>query len=133
MTISTKINNGLSVPLMCYLFIILIFKTLAAENIGKILMTGPRLVYLCKLLLSSAGFFQNNFFKKIFQEHYQSVQIRTNVLSVLIWVHTFCKGYQQKINVASKERAIISSSVPYMLYSETCLKQPHKNRQNKGL
>ena len=29
MTISTNINNGLLVPLMCYLFIILIFRTLA--------------------------------------------------------------------------------------------------------
>ena len=51
------------------------------------------------MLLSSADFLQNFFFFKIFiQEHYQHVktvwiQIRTNVLSVLIWVQTVSKGY----------------------------------------
>ena len=69
------------------------------------------LVYLGKFLLSSAGFFfKIIFFKKISQEHYQSVQNRTKALSVLIWVQTVCKGYQQTINVvASKERVIIYS------------------------
>ena len=33
------------------------------------------------------------------------VQIRTDILSVLIWVQTLCKGYQQTTKVAaSKER-----------------------------
>ena len=52
----------------------------------------------------------NNFFKIFFQEHCQSVEqfgSRTaNVLSVLIWVQTVCKGNQQKTKVvAGKERA----------------------------
>ena len=34
------------------------------------------------------------------------IPIRTDLLSTLIWVQTFCKGYQQKTKVApSKERA----------------------------
>ena len=33
------------------------------------------------------------------------IQIRTDILSVLIWVQTVCKGYQQTTKVASsKER-----------------------------
>ena len=61
-------------------------------------------------LLSSTDFFQNLPFQKVFQEHYQSVKrfwihIRINVLSVLIWIQTFCKVYQQTTKVAaSKER-----------------------------
>ena len=44
-------------------------------------------------------FFSNYFFaKRSFQEHFQCktiwIQIRTNVLSVLIWVLTVCRGYQ---------------------------------------
>ena len=39
-----------------------------------------------------------------FQEHYQCqtvwIQIKTDVLSVLIWVQTICKGYQQTTKVA---------------------------------
>ena len=47
-------------------------------------------------------FFKIIFFKKFFQDNYQSVklfwiQIRTDVLSVLIWVQAVCKGYQQKM------------------------------------
>ena len=34
-SISTEINNGLPMPLMCYLFIILFFRILAYENIDK--------------------------------------------------------------------------------------------------
>ena len=45
--------------------------------------------FFCRLLT----FFKINFFKKFFQEHYKSVkQFET---SVLIWVQTVCKGYQQ--------------------------------------
>ena len=36
-----------------------------------------------------------NFFKKIFQEHYQSIKRFGSILSGLIWVQTVCKGYQQ--------------------------------------
>ena len=41
------------------------------------------------LLLPSVHFLKTNCFENIYQEHYQ------NVLSVLIWVQTICKGYQQ--------------------------------------
>ena len=41
----------------------------------------------------------------IFQEHYQSVKTRTDVLWALIWVQTDCRDYQQTTNMAaSKER-----------------------------
>ena len=55
------------------------------------------------------AFFRINFFKKDFQEHYQSqfiwIQIRTDIMSVLIWVKTVCKGYQKTNKVpASKGR-----------------------------
>ena len=51
-------------------------------------------------LLSSADFFQNQLFRKILSgtpSECQTVwtQIRTDILSVLIWVQTVCKGYQQ--------------------------------------
>ena len=55
-------------------------------------------------------FFKINIFKKFFQEHFKSVkqvwiQIRINVLSVLIWVQIVSKGYQQmtEVVVARKE------------------------------
>ena len=62
----------------------------------------------CRLLI----FFKINFFKKFFQGYYQCqtvwIQIRTDILSVmsvLIWVQTVCKGYQQTTKLdASKER-----------------------------
>ena len=73
------------------------------------------------LLVSSADFFRNylylkkvakiEFFKKILsgtQSQCQTVwlQIRTDILSVLIWVQTVYKGYQQTSNVtAGMERA----------------------------
>ena len=44
-------------------------------------------------------FFQNHFFEIFFQEYHQCqtvwIQIRSNVMSSLIWVQTVCKGYQQ--------------------------------------
>ena len=61
---------------------------------------------ISKILLSSAVFFQNCLFQEIFSRtllECQSVwiQIRTDVLSVLIWVQTICKGYQQTTKVAA--------------------------------
>ena len=49
-------------------------------------------------------FFKNNFYKKLFQEHYQSVKqfgsrSNTHILSDLIWVQTVCKGNQQTTKV----------------------------------
>ena len=58
------------------------------------------------LLLSSADFFKINFFKKLFQEHYESVK-RFRSGSGPTWVQTVYKGYlyQQttKLSLQSKE------------------------------
>ena len=62
------------------------------------------------LLMSSADFFQNEPFRKILSGTLSEcetvwIQIRTDILSVLMWVQTVCKGYQQTTKVAaSKER-----------------------------
>ena len=60
----------------------------------------------CMLLLSSADIFQTQPFQKILsgiQSEFQTVwiQIRTDILSVLIWVQTVCKGCQQTTKVAA--------------------------------
>ena len=61
------------------------------------------------LLLSSADFFQNELIRKIMIRVLDSLDpFRTNILSVLIWVQTVCKGYQQTIKLTTcKERAKI--------------------------
>ena len=50
------------------------------------------------MLSNFSDFFKIYFFEKFFQKHYLSqtvwIQIRTDNLSVLIWVHPVCKGYQ---------------------------------------
>ena len=62
------------------------------------------------ILLSSADFFQNELFSKkssgtLLEYHMVWIQIRTNILSVVIWVQTVCKGHQHMTKVAaSKER-----------------------------
>ena len=43
MSVLIEMNNGQQIPLMWYIFILLIFRILALENIAKILTTGPRL------------------------------------------------------------------------------------------
>ena len=54
-------------------------------------------------VLSSAGFF--NLSGILSECQTASIQIRTDVLSVLNWVQTICKGYQQTTKVtASKVR-----------------------------
>ena len=61
------------------------------------------------LLLSSADFFKISFSRKIPSGTLSGcqsvwVQIRTDILSVLIWVQTVCNGYQQKTKaLTSKE------------------------------
>ena len=47
------------------------------------------------LLLPPSNFFKINFFKKLKECQTVWIQIRTDVLLVLIWVQTVCKGYQQ--------------------------------------
>ena len=69
-------------------------------------MLGNFLSFCCRL----QTYFQNKLFQKILSgalSGWQTVliQIRTDILSVLIWVQTVCKGYQQTTKVAtSKER-----------------------------
>ena len=54
------------------------------------------------MLLSSADFFNINFFKKFFKEHKQSVK---KLDHILILVQTVCRGYQETTKVAaSKEK-----------------------------
>ena len=45
-------------------------------------------------------------FEILVQEHHQGMQIRTDILSVLIWVRTVCKGYQVTINVAASKKRV---------------------------
>ena len=63
------------------------------------------------VLLSSADLSKLTFKKIFLHEHYQSVerkwiQIRTDDLSVLIWVETVCKCYQQMTKVAASEERV---------------------------
>ena len=73
-------------------------------------MLGNFCTFVLLYFLSSADFFQNQLFQKFLsgtQSECQTVwnQIRTDVLSVLIWVQIVCKGYHQTTKVvASKER-----------------------------
>ena len=61
--------------------------------------------------LSSADFFENELFQKNLSGTLSEcqtvwIQIRTDTLSVLIWVQTVCKGYQQTTNVAASEERV---------------------------
>ena len=63
--------------------------------------TMTQQITLCLLFSKPADFFQNRLFQKILlglQSECQtvSIQISFNILSGLIWVHTVCKGYQQR-------------------------------------
>ena len=68
-----------------------------------------KVIWVFSMLLSSADFF--NVFQKYFQDYYKSecqtvqIQIRTDIMSVLIWVINVCKGYMQTSKITtSKER-----------------------------
>ena len=69
-------------------------------------MLGMFSCFRCRLL----PFFKIIFFQKTLLEPLSEcqtvwIQIRTDVLSVLIWVQTVCKGYHQTTQVAAcKER-----------------------------
>ena len=67
---------------------------------------------LCMLLLPSADLSFKSFFQKQNQCQTVWIQIRTYILSVLIWVQTICKGYQQTTKVTlSKERVICQNHI----------------------
>ena len=69
-------------------------------------------------LLPSADFFQNQFFKKIILSETLSecqtvwIQIRTNIVSVLIWVQTVCKDRQQITKVATSKGRVKHQTKP---------------------
>ena len=44
------------------------------------------------------------------------IQIRTNLLSGLIWVQTVCKGYQQTIKVAARKERVMKNVNPHPPY-----------------
>ena len=63
------------------------------------------------LLLSPGDFFSKlNFFKMFFHNNYQNVKM-VWILSVLIWVQTVCKGYQQLTKVAAESLPRVNSGV----------------------
>ena len=62
-------------------------------------------------LLSFADFFQNRRFQKILSGTLSEcqtvwIQIRTDILSVLIWFQTVCKAYQQTTKVTTSEEIV---------------------------
>ena len=66
------------------------------------------------LFFSPADFFSKLTFKNIFQEHYTLsecqalwIQIRPDVLSGLIWVHTVCKDNPQATKVTVGRQKLI--------------------------
>ena len=65
------------------------------------------------MILSSGDYFSKSIFLEKIQSGIQSecqtvwVQIRTDILSVLIWVQTVCKGYQQT-TLVDKEESFLS-------------------------
>ena len=77
---------------------------------------------LFMLLLSSVDFFKINFLKKknsfrniLLECQMVCIQTRTNIVLVLIWVQTVCKGYQQTIKLAaSKGRVNYLSNIDFL-------------------
>ena len=60
-------------------------------------------------------FFQNQLFPKILVRTLLEcqtvwIQIRTNILSVLIWIQTVCKGYKQMTKVATSMGRVLGIS-----------------------
>ena len=62
------------------------------ERCSALCMLGNFSCFPCRLL---TFFFKINFFKKMCTTQTVRIQIRTDVLLILIWVQTVCKGYQQ--------------------------------------
>ena len=75
-------------------------------------LCSPGEFFLFFFFLSSADFFQNQFFRKILsgiRSECQTVwiQIRPDILSGLVWVHTVYKSYQ-KTTLGDKEYTLLS-------------------------
>ena len=62
-------------------------------------------------LLAAADFFQNKLILRILsgtlsESQIVWIQIRTDILSVLIWVQNVCKGYQQMTKFAGSMQRV---------------------------
>ena len=72
-------------------------------------------------LLSSADFFQKYSFKKILSGTLSEcqtvwIQIRTDILSVLIWVQNVCEGYQQTTKIATSMERVKTIEIKEIKY-----------------
>ena len=92
--------------------------------LGLLYLLLPSLVIL-KLKLLSADFFFHLLFQKILSGSLSEcqmvwIQIRTDILSVLIWVQTVCKCYQQKTmpSLARKESRVNGNPILCFIFSE---------------
>ena len=76
-------------------------------------------------LLPYSDFFQNYFFQKILSgtpSECQAVwiQIRIDVLSVLIWVQTVCNSYKQTTKVTASKERVKQQHFFFWLFYYTC-------------
>ena len=81
-----------------------------SESILTLCMRGNFSCFCCRILI----FFQKLCFPKIISGKLSEcqrvwIQIRTDILSVLIWVKTACKGYQstKKLQLETRELILI--------------------------
>ena len=86
------------------------------------------------LLLSTFyhnGFFKNNIPGTLPECQAVGIYIRTDLLSVLIWVQTVCKGYQQMTKVTIRKKRVkhflkpvqekrVHASLTFYPFSSTC-------------
>ena len=78
-------------------------------------MLGIHPCFCCCFLIF---FFLNQLFQKFLTGTLSEcqtvwIQIRTDLLSDLIWVQTVCKGYQQTIKVAARKERVMKNVNPH--------------------
>ena len=83
------------------------------------------LSYFCCRLVT---FFKVNFFKKSFQNNYQNVKQFGFCWTVLMWVQTVCKGYQQMTKVLTKSLSRVNSGVRNGRTTQKPELKPYKKR-----
>ena len=86
------------------------------------------------LLLLFVDFFKINFFKEFFQEHTQvsdNLDPDQDILLVLIWVQTICKGYQQPTKVTAIKKRVYLNLNLCKTCVETCVKPVLNNLSQK--
>ena len=118
----SKILKGCLLQNLCEVLKSDILKCLKVHFLVKIYLTLCMLGNLSCCCCCLLTFFKINFFQKkisgtLSECQMVCIQIRTDILSVLIWVQTVCKGYQQTTKVtASKER--VKFHIPSELFVE---------------